>query len=134
MSNSETPSPGSTDPQVPDKAGLYGKFQQAQDWRDNLQRLAAFKSLDMAVPEDMNITNNTTSKTGMGAMGVAGVALGSGILPALLMAGLSFLHSAGNAAVAPTNVKKDDVSRVIERTKDYNVKDAVKYVPSTEKK
>jgi len=55
-----------------DKPGLYGKFQKANDWQNNLSRKLAHKSLDIADDMDVNV-QNTKSGIGWRELAVAAV-------------------------------------------------------------
>ena len=50
---------------IPDKQYLYGKFQEGQDWRSNLHKKLAHKSLDIGLDDEVNVDNSRTA-TGMG--------------------------------------------------------------------
>jgi capsular polysaccharide biosynthesis protein len=43
-----------------DKSQLYGNYQSSEKWRDDLNRRATHKALDMALQDDVNITTSTT--------------------------------------------------------------------------
>lgn len=50
---------------LPDKSWLYGKFQRANDWQNNLQRKLAHKSLDIADDVELQV-DNSRKNAGMG--------------------------------------------------------------------
>lgn len=91
--------PSSGDNSLPDKKALYGVFQAGQDWQSKLYRKGAHKALDIA-DDDMAIHANRT-QTGLGALGVAGVALAAGGLPAALLALQALRGPALPAALPP---------------------------------
>lgn len=80
----QTPKDGSADvPADVNKRGLWPLWLRNQEWREELSRKAAHKSLD--IPEDeMNIIN---TKTGIGTWGAMGIAAAAG-LPGLAAAGV----------------------------------------------
>ena len=55
-----------------DKVSLYGEYLASRRWKTNLHKKAAHKALDIDDDDDLNIT---TTKTGIGARGVAGIVL-----------------------------------------------------------
>lgn len=63
---------------------LYGHYQKARDWRENVMEQNAYKATDTVPPEDMQITK---TQTGIGTLGTVGVAAAAG-LPGLLAAGI----------------------------------------------
>ena len=80
-----------------DKEQHYGRYQRQEDRRSSLGMKVAHKALD--IPEsDMDIQAN---KTGIGALGVAGVALASSIVPALLGAFMLFKDAPKQADQPP---------------------------------
>jgi len=84
MSDAESSSPEMAGKGLPadgDVAPWWRSFQVNADWRDKLYRRAAHKSLDIP-DDDMQITSD---KSGVGALGLTGVALAAG-LPGALMA------------------------------------------------
>jgi len=42
----------------PDKDHLYGRYQRQEDWRNNLHRKVAHKSLDIPETDDVNVDNS----------------------------------------------------------------------------
>jgi len=58
-SNLRTLSLGDDMPDVePNKDHLYGRYQRQEDWRNNLHRKVAHKSLDIPETEDVNVDNS----------------------------------------------------------------------------
>lgn len=58
---------------LPDKAGLYGKFQAALDWREKLARLLAYKAVDIPLTDDgMNFHQQTRNGWGWKELAVIG--------------------------------------------------------------
>jgi hypothetical protein len=47
--------------EIPDKGYLYGKYQESRDWRENLHKQLAHKSLDIGVDEEMRVDNSRQS-------------------------------------------------------------------------
>jgi len=89
----EKPAAGSGSSQTAssiDKQFLYGRYQAGEDRRTKLALKMAHKALD--IPDDeMNIdARKYERKTGLGALGLAGVALASGAAPLALAAAMWF--------------------------------------------
>lgn len=64
----------------PDKGQLYGVFQRTEDWKDQLHRRLAHKSLDIA-DDDMQIAVDKSTK-GMGAkelLAIGALVIGAGV-------------------------------------------------------
>ena len=102
-----------------DKELLYGKFQAGEDRRDRLAYRAAHKALDMAYEEDMNIN---ASKTGIGALGIAGIVAAASICPFIL--GLSMLLKSAPPAAAPV-IQEKTVEKVLMRDADIGVGEVI---------
>lgn len=67
------------------KNALYGNFQKADDDRRKFARKVAYKAADMAMDDDVNITNTKTGIGTAGAIGIGAVAGIPGLLTALAM-------------------------------------------------
>lgn len=83
-----------------DKEQLYGRYQKQEDKRAALGMKMAHKALD--IPEDdMQINANKTT-TGIGTLGVLGVAGLSALIPGALAAYMMLKPAADAIAPAPT--------------------------------
>lgn len=81
MPSSNNSATTSSSDAVPDKGYLYGVYQAAADWRDNLYRKACHKSLDIAEDDmgDINAPKTTSINNGLGwkeLLAFGGLALG----------------------------------------------------------
>lgn len=111
-----------------DKDALYGDFRERQNRENKLYLRAAHKSLDIPYDDMGDIgSNNTTTNSGVGTLGVAGIALASGGLPvaALWLAGLfdkpEIPTKPEPAPVVKPDAKPETVEKIIKD--DWNVEE-----------
>jgi len=110
MSDSEDSSPEMAGKGLPAGGEIspwWRSWQKRTDWQDKLYRKAAHKSLDIP-DDDMQINSN---KSGVGALGLTGVALAAG-LPGALMAFQMLRGPETPVApvVHPPQIKVDDLN------------------------
>ena len=63
-----------------DKDALYGKFQEAEDWRNSLHKKLAHKSLDIPIDDEMNINQTKSGMTWKELAIIAAAGLGGGYI------------------------------------------------------
>ena len=63
-----------------DKESLYGRYLEAEDWRDKLHKKLAHKSLDIPLDDTMNINQTRSGITWKELAVLAATALGGGYL------------------------------------------------------
>lgn len=66
-----------------DTNALYGRYQEKEDWRNNLHKKTVHKALNIPMDDDVQVTNTTTNSAGFGwkelavlaALGLGGAAI-----------------------------------------------------------
>ncbi len=98
------PAEPAVDDNTETKKNIWQRWGRKQDWQNDLEKKAAYKSFDIPEEDDTNLTKtNTTTNTGASGGAIAAAALAGGIPATVLaaMVGLSSMRGSQPQAATP---------------------------------